>query len=52
MKARAVVAQQHPSVLGTCLMAWSRGADDIDAQAGAQVAAEVLLLIRGAFTKR
>lgn len=52
MKARAETALKYPSVLGACLMAWSRGDEDVDAQAGAQVTAEVLLMIRGALTKR
>ncbi len=52
MKARAEVARKSPDALGACLMAWSRGDEDIDAQAGSLVTAEVLLMIRGALTKR
>lgn len=52
MRARVTEAQKYPAVLGQGLVALSRGDDCVDAQAAAQVCAEVLLMIRGALTKR
>lgn len=36
----------------TCLMAWRRNEESADAYAGAFVTAELMLLIRGALTKK
>jgi len=52
VRARVKTAERSAEALGSCLLAWSRGDDDVEAQAGARVVAEVLLMIRGALTKR
>lgn len=45
-------AQKNPGVLATCLMAWARGEEETDAQAGAFVTAEFMWMVREALTKR
>jgi hypothetical protein len=49
---RADDARKYPNVLGVCLHALARGAEDEDAQAGARVLGETVLMIRSALTKK
>ncbi len=51
MRARVKTAERSVEALGDCLLAWSRGEEGVDAQAGAQVVAEAVLMIRGALKR-